>query len=62
MRLLFAACLSATLLVLIAVHGAQSRIWDFKMPDLGAVFKNIPAPLPLSLPVVPGKFGLTDLP
>jgi len=55
MHLLFATCFSATLLVPIGIHGADSgtAIQPIlpKLPDLGALFKNMPAPPPAPLPV-----------
>lgn len=61
MRLLFAVCFSAPLLVLIAIHGADSgtAIQPIvpKLPDLGALFENMPAPWSFAL----GKLRLIDL-
>ena len=67
MRLLFAACFSVTLIVLVAIHGAESVTCDktnvcsaikplkTKLEGLEAKLENL-----ITLLSPPDKFGLTD--
>ena len=54
MRFLFAVCFKATFLALMAIHGADSGTAIQpevpKLPDLSALFKNMPAPMPEPMP------------
>ena len=61
MRLLFAACFSVTLLVLIAIHGAESGYCDKTnvCPAIKALETKLEKLIALVTP--PGILGLTDL-
>ena len=64
MRLLFAACFSVTLIVLIAIHGAESGTCDKTnvCSAIKAMETKLEAKLQKLLVLLspPGKLGLTD--
>ena len=61
MRLLFAACLSVALLILVIIHGAESGTCDKTnvFPAIEALEKKLEKLIALVTP--PGKIGLTDI-
>ena len=61
MRLLFAACFSATLLILVAIHGAESSTCDNTnvCPAIKALERKLETLI--AMVTSPGKLGLTDL-
>ena len=60
MRLLFAACFGVALLILVAVHGAESGMCDKTdvCPAIEALEKKLEKLIALVTP--PGKIGLTN--
>jgi len=61
MRLLFTVCFSVTLLVLFAIHGAESGTCG--ETDVCSAIKDLKKKLEnlIALVTPPGKLGLTDL-